>query len=77
MCLRAAVSALACQLSVQLSTRTLTPACSRLPPLQVPTPEALAIAGISQAEVGRLGPGTLLVLALPAWYGQLYSSGER
>lgn len=33
--------------------------------------------GVDQAELAALGPGTLLVLALPAWYGRLYRSPAK
>lgn len=34
-------------------------------------------AGVDRAEVEALGPGTLLVLALPVWHGWFFTSLGR
>ena len=47
------------------------------PPLQLPTEEAMQFAGVDRGQVAALGPDTLVVLALPAWHGFLYSTHAR
>lgn len=41
---------------------------------QAPTTEIELYAGVDPSEVEAMGPGALLVLALPAWHGWLFNS---
>jgi len=48
-----------------------------LPSLQRPNQEVCYFAGVHPDDVAAAGPGALLVLALPAWHGWLYTSQAR
>lgn len=45
--------------------------------LLAPTPEAMFFAGVHPSDAQALGPGALLVLAVPAWHGWLYASQAK
>ena len=44
---------------------------------QAPTADLMLWAGVARAEVEALGPGALLVVALPTWNGHLFNSNEE
>lgn len=83
----ARLPALACHQPARLCPAVLTSGdltlCTRAthpprPPIvQAPTTAVEFYAGIDHSEVEAMGPGALLVLALPAWHGWLYTSVAR